>query len=119
MKFRFKGECFSSVAFDETPDVVCVYLDEDLAKELPGLSAAVKASKFDYAIRYHGVDGFEFFDDDGEGFEPDYMIDGCHLRVYPDNKVSFILPLKHSNEELWSEAFNISSIDAFDGEVWI
>lgn len=49
--------------------------------------------------------GYEFYDEDGNVFEPDYSVDGCTIKVYADGHMQGVFQFKHSNEEGWTDDF--------------
>ena len=78
------------------PDAFEATLNEcaDLLKRLDGLS-----TEFMWQADY------ELLDEDGNPFEPDYRLEGCHVRVYKDGDIQFFMPFKHAEhgEELWTD----------------
>lgn len=45
----------------------------------------------------------DFEDDDGEPFDDYFEIKGCYLRLDDSGYVRFIFPIRHSNNEGWTE----------------
>lgn len=51
---------------------------------------------------------YEFYDEDGKIFEPDYSVDGCEIKVHKDGSFMGRFAFKHSNEEGWTDSFKWS-----------
>jgi hypothetical protein len=106
-----------STDIDESnPSHITVNIDQKTLDSAKKITKSLKECGFSYAVKRFAVSYEMYIDsiDDEDtndiinidgvdllAFQPEYKIDGAHLKVYSDGFVDIILNLKHSSEKLW------------------
>lgn len=105
MYFLSKYHCNAEWSSD--PEVCMVKLDASWEQKIKDAQDALLRLDANIMIFWWAA-GYEFYDEDGKVFEPDYSIDGCEIKVHKDGSFKGRFQFKHSNEEGWTDDFKWS-----------
>jgi hypothetical protein len=106
-KLKFRSDYICNAEWASNPETVEIYLISELEEVIQRQAQALKDSGGNVMITWW-VGSYEFFDYEGESFEPEYRLDGGHLHVYDDGTFSFHFPFKYSGEEGLSQTLRWS-----------
>ena len=101
---KFGGEFFGGAEWERNPDGVEIYLDSEWQERIKIQAKALMDSGGNVMVTWW-AGSYEFFDDDGEVFDPNYSIDGCHMHVFANGDFRFLFPFKHSTDEGFTQDF--------------
>ena len=103
---KFKSDVSGGPEWVTNPHSAIFTIPDNVFAKIPVMAKTLKELGFFKASVMYAA-AFEFFDEDGEHFTPEYQIDGCTLWVYADGDIMFEVELKNSGHSMWSEYFRV------------
>lgn len=103
MNFLSKYHCNAEWSSD--PVVCSVKLNREWEQKIKDCQEALVRLNANF-ITFWWAAGYEFYDEEGKVFEPDYSVDGCAIKVYADGDIKGVFQFKHSSEEGWTDGFH-------------
>lgn len=124
-------EVRSSIEWAPTPDMLEVSITAEFIAKAVKCIAFMKDAGVSYMVIWHAF-GYELYDvlgaahvTDGdpvfldglyyEPFDPEYGLDGCHAKIYSNGEIRAVVPLKHTDDEIWSSLGNIEQLKQLVG----
>ncbi len=102
---KFRSEYFCNSEWASTPHEVEVYLEAGWQQKIEQMVRMLNEVDATFIATWCAAN-YEFFDEDGSVFEPDYSTGGCNLQVWRHGTFNFQLPFKYSDgEEGWTDDF--------------
>lgn len=120
-------EIDSNVKWATSPDMVTVSVSAEFLQKVEDCVSFMEDNGINYMVRWWAFDWtlYQLCDDpdtqnkptiigaDGQRYvecEPEYRLDGCHATIYRDGEIQAVMPLKHTDEKLWSKVGNLKDL---------
>lgn len=126
------ADVHSSIEWATTPDMIEVSITPEFLAKAEKCVAFMKESGVSYMVIWSTF-GYELYDDLGatepsddsifhdgkhyEVFDPEYGLDGCHAKIYSDGDIRAVIPLKHTDDQIWGSLGNIEQLKQLAGDV--
>lgn len=123
----------SSIEWAPTPDMIEVSFSAEFIAKAEKCVAFMKETGVSYMVSWCAF-GYELYDvlgsahvEEGEPifldglyyepFDPEYGLEGCHAKIYSDGDIRAVIPLKHTNDEIWCSLGNVEQLKKLAGDV--
>jgi hypothetical protein len=88
-------------------ETVKITVNQSVIDKIPVITNFLNENKVEYAfLRWVGE--CNYFNDDGDEIEPDFIINSCHMRVFPDASFRFIFTFNESSDKGCTDILELS-----------